>query len=780
MERAARNGLMVLIALALAGCAAAVREGRPRGANFSPEEYYRTAWTEAGAEASEPSPVELVNALIGTDSTFASSHGNIYPAVARPWGMNAWSPQTGMDLSGWLYTYRGRRIRGFRQTHQPSPWANDYACFSLMPVTGDPGRDERSRASSFQHFNEIAKPYYYRVLLDRYAVTAEITATERAALMRFTFPPARRAGVVIDLFGPGGELKFFPAERKIKGFTAYKTGGAPDNFRNWFVIEFDSDFEGEGGGPSPLYYVGFDAAAGRTVTARMASSFISREQAELNLAREVGGRDFDAVMAESKSEWERELSRIKVQGGTREERATFYSALYRMLLFPRRFYEIGPGGEVRHYSPYDGRVHDGYLFTDTGLWDTFRALFPFFTLMYPELDGRIMQGFLNAYQEGGRLPPWSSPGYYDSMIGAHGASVLADAWIKGIRGFDPDLAWEAMVKDAEVPEPRMKSLGRYGLEYYNELGYVPCDVGIGENVSRSLEYAYDDFCMARFAEATGRTEQAEKYFGRAMNYQNLFDLSTDFMRGKKRDGEWRADFDPFAWGGDFTEGSAWHYTWSVFHDPAGLIGLMGGNGPFTAKLDQVFTAPARAGWSAYGYKIHEIREMQAADMGQYAHGNQPIQHAIYLYCYAGQPWQAQARVREVMAKLYHPYPDGYCGDEDNGQTSAWYVLSALGFYPVCPGTAEYVLGSPLFSRAELALPGGGRFIIEARGNSPASVYIRRAELNGRELTRSFITHQEIVAGGSLVLTMDATPNYNRGTAPDDAPYSLSRARGAPH
>lgn len=773
--KSARGIYIFLFLFILAGCASAVRQGRPWGANFSKDDYYRIASPDAGAPVEEPAPVDLVNPLMGTDSTFAYSHGNTYPAVALPWGMNFWTPQTGMNVSGWQYTYRGRMIRGFKETHQPSPWANDYGCFSLMPVTGTPGLDEAGRASAFRHATEVAKPYYYKVHLDRYNVDAEITPTERAAVMRFTFPPTERAYIALDVFGTG-EVEFFPAEGKIIGYTAYKTGGAPANFRNRFVIKFEPAFTRSGKklGVSRGYCVRFDAEHGASVTARIGSSFISAEQAELNLEREVGVKSFDQVRDEARAAWDRGLSRIMVAGGTMEQRVTFYSALYRMMLFPRRFYEVNAQGETAHYSPFDGKVHPGYMFTDTGFWDTFRALFPFFTLMYPELDGEIMQGLLNAYREGGRLPSWSSPGYYDSMIGAHPASVLADAWIKGIRGFDDALAWEAMVKDAEVPEKRMRSMGRYGLENYNRLGCIPCDVGVDQSVSRSLEYAYDDFCLGRFALASGREKEAGKYLARALNYKNLFDPSTGFMRGRKQDGTWRDPFDPFAWGGDFTEGSAWHYTWSVFQDPQGLIELMGGQGRFTKKLDSVFTAPSTAGFQNYGYKIHEITEMQAAGMGQYAHGNQPIQHAIYLYCCAGQPWKAQARAREVMARLYNPYPKGYCGDEDNGQTSAWYVFSALGFYPVCPGVPQYVLGSPLFERAALSLPNGKTFVIEARAQSPKNVYIRRASLNGKELRRNYITHREILEGGGMVLEMEAKPALDRGTSIDDAPYSLSR------
>jgi predicted alpha-1,2-mannosidase len=759
--------MLLLLALAVAGCAAAVRDGRPTGWNFNPDDYHRLA---AAGNEGEASPAELVNTLMGTDSAFAYSHGNTYPAVARPWGMNFWTPQTGANRSGWQYTYRARTIRGFKQTHQPSPWANDYGCFSLMPTVGRAGNSEMSRASRFRHATEIAKPYYYKVHLDRYGVDVEITPTARAAVMRFTYPSTASANLVIDTFSPGGRLEISPGERKITGFTTYRTGDTPDNFKNWFVMVFDADFTAQG-----ERAVRLDTRERQVVSVKIASSFISLEQAERNLAREVGGRDFDTVRDEARAEWDAELARIKVSGGTLEQRVTFYSALYRMLLFPRRFYELDASGKTVHYSPYDGEVHDGYMFTDTGFWDTFRALFPFFTLMYPEFDAQVMQGLLNAYQEGGRLPQWSSPGYYNSMIGSHTASVLADAYVKGIRDFDAELAWQAMVKDAEVPESRARSMGRYGLDYYNRLGYIPSDVGIDQSVSRSLEYAYDDFCMSQFARAAGRPEaDVEKYRARALNYKNLFDPSTGFMRPRKQDGSWRAPFKPIAWGGDFTEGSAWHYTWSVFQDPQGLIDLMGGPEAFVAKLDSVFTEPAKADWSAYGYKIHEAREMQFGGMGQYAHGNEPMHHVIYLYDYAGEPWKAQARAREVMDKLYNPYPNGFCGDEDNGQMSAWYVFSALGFYPVCPAVPQYALGSPLFDRAELIVCTGSRFVIEARRNGPGRVYIRRASLNGRELTRNYLTHAEITAGGALVLEMDEKPNQSRGIMPEDSPYSLSK------
>lgn len=730
---------------------------------------------------------DYVNPLVGTDSTFNFSTGNTYPAIAVPWGMNFWTPQTNKMGDGWAYQYSARKIRGFKQTHQPSPWINDYAAFSLMPVVGELVVDQEKRGSWFSHKAEIAKPYYYRVYLADYDVTTEITPTERAAQFRFTFPQSDSSYVLLDAFNKGSFVKIIPEERTIIGYCRNNSGGVPVNFHNYFIAVFDKDFQdvstwndwkiGQGQTEDKGEHVGavvrFKTVKGEKVHVKIASSFISPEQARLNLDRELAGDDFDRTCQKSKQIWNRELGRIEVKGGTLAQTQNFYTAMYRALLFPRRFHEIDKDGKTVHYSPYNGQVLPGYMFTDNGFWDTFRAVFPFFTLMYPDLNAQIMEGLANTYKESGWLPEWASPGHRDCMIGSNSAVNIADSYLKGIRGFDIETLYEGILKNSENAGP-LRSVGRFGVEHYNKLGYIPSDVKVNESVARTLEYAYADFTIWKLAKALNRPqEEIDRFYQRAHNYKNVFDASTNFMRGKNNDGAWSSPFVPEKWGGDFTEGCAWHYTWSIFHDPQGLIELMGGPKAFTEKLDAVFTTPPKYDCSYYGFPIHEIVEMTVMDMGQYAHGNQPIQHMVYLYNYAGQPWKAQKWVRTVMEKLYSPTPDGLCGDEDNGQTSAWYVFSAMGFYPVCPGAGQYVLGAPLFQEATLHLQNGKTFTIQAPDNSDKNLYIRSARLNGRNYTKTYLPHDIITKGGTIRFEMDAEPNTQRGTAPEDAPYSMS-------
>jgi predicted alpha-1,2-mannosidase len=731
--------------------------------------------------------VDYVNPLVGTDSAVDFSTGNTYPAVAVPWGMNFWTPQTNKMGDGWGYQYDAHKIRGFKQTHQPSPWINDYAAFSLMPVVGQLVVEQEKRGSWFSHKAEIARPYYYRVYLANYDVTTEITPTERAAQFRFTFPESDRSYVLLDAFDKGSYVKIIPEERTIIGYCRNNSGGVPDNFHNYFIAVFDRDFEEvstwndwkvqndkpQDKGNHVGAVVRFRTRKGEQVHVKVASSFISPEQAKLNLTRELGKDGFDRTCQKAKEQWSRQLGRIQVEGGTEDQYKNFYTALYRAMLFPRMFYEVDADGRIMHYSPYNGQVLPGYMFTDNGFWDTFRAVFPFLTLMYPDLNARIMEGLVNTYKESGWLPEWASPGHRNCMIGSNSASIIADSYLKGIRGYDIETLYEGILKNSENAGP-LRSVGRFGVEHYNKLGYIPCDVKVNESAARTLEYAYDDFTIWKLARALGRPqEETERFYQRAHNYKNLFDPSTNFMRGRNADGGWSTPFSPVKWGGDFTEGCAWHYTWSVFHDPQGLIDLMGGNKAFVDKLDAVFTTPPEFDDSYYGKQIHEITEMMVMDMGQYAHGNQPIQHMIYLYNYAGQPWKAQKWVREVMEKLYTPTPDGLCGDEDNGQTSAWYVFSALGFYPVCPGSGQYVLGVPLFREATLHLENGKTFEIRAAENSKDNLYIQSARLNGRKITRTYLLHEDIVKGGKIELDMGDKPNIKWGTSPADAPYSMS-------
>lgn len=728
--------------------------------------------------------VDFVNPLMGSDSDHGLSTGNTYPAIAMPWGMNFWVPQTGKMGDGWIYTYSARKIRGLKQTHQPSPWINDYGQFSLMPTVGKPIFDEEKRASWFSHKAEKATPYYYSVYLADYDVTAEVCPTERAALMRFTFPKTDSAHVVIDAFDKGSYIRVIPAERKVVGYSTRNSGGVPDNFCNYFVIVFDHDFEmtsvKDGNFSSAQEQSGDHVGAiltfktrqrGEQVNARVASSFISEEQAVLNL-KELGGMNMAQLQQKGRNRWNEVLGKIEVEDDNIDHLRTFYSCLYRSVLFPRGFYEYNASGEVVHYSPYNGTVQKGYMFTDTGFWDTFRCLFPMLNLMYPSVNEKMQAGLANAYKESGFLPEWASPGHRGCMVGNNSASVVADAYLSGLRGYDVETLWQAVVHGSKAVHPEVNSSGRLGYEYYNKLGYVPYDIKINESVARTLEYAYDDWCIYQLGKSLGKSEKELKPFRkRAMNYRNVFDKESGLMRGRLQNGQFQSPFNPLKWGDAFTEGNAWHYTWSVFHDPQGLINLMGGKERFNEMLDSVFLLPPVFDNSYYGFTIHEIREMQVMNMGNYAHGNQPIQHAIYLYGYSGQPWKSQYWVRQVMDRLYSPTPDGYCGDEDNGQTSAWYVFSAMGFYPVCPGSGQYVLGTPYFKSMKLHLEDGKKVNIHSEGKE---CYVAEMFLNGKEYTHNYLDISILKQGAEILYRLSEQPNLQRGIQEEDIPYSFSK------
>lgn len=733
---------------------------------------------------------DYVNPLMGTQSTFELSTGNTYPAIARPWGMNFWTPQTGKMGDGWQYTYTANKIRGFKQTHQPSPWINDYGQFSIMPVVGRPEFDENKRASWFAHKGETAKPYYYKVYLAEHDVVTELTPTERAAMFRFTFPENEHSYVVVDAFDKASSVKIDVANRRITGYSTRNSGGVPDNFRNYFVIEFDKAFtykavvdnktliaeSTETTSAHAGAIIGFATKKGETVHARVASSFISEEQALQNL-KELGDDTFDTLVEKGKDAWNDVLGRVEVEGGDLDQYRTFYSCLYRSLLFPRKLYEVDASGAIVHYSPFNGKVLPGYMYTDTGFWDTFRCLFPLLNLIYPSVNKEIQEGLINTYKESGFFPEWASPGHRGCMVGNNSASVLVDAYMKGVRVDDVATLYEGLLHATENVHPEISSTGRLGYEYYNRLGYVPYDVKINENAARTLEYAYNDWCIYKLAKELKRPKKEINMFAhRAMNYKNLFDKETLLMRGKNKDGKFMVPFSPLKWGDAFTEGNSWHYTWSVFHDPQGLINLMGGDDVFVSMLDSVFSVPPVFDDSYYGQVIHEIREMTVMNMGNYAHGNQPIQHMIYLYNYAKQPWKAQYWLRQVMDRLYTPTPDGYCGDEDNGQTSAWYVFSALGFYPVCPGTDQYVLGAPLFKKATVHFENGKTIEIKAPQNSCTNLYIKDMKVNGAEYSKNYVTHSLLQNGAVIDCVMSDAPNTERGIGMEDTPYSFSRAK----
>ena len=732
-------------------------------------------------------PVDMVNPLTGTLSKFELSTGNNYPVIALPWGMNFWTPQTGKNGDGWQYTYTADKIRGFKQTHQPSPWMNDYGMFSLMPITGEAVFDEDKRASWFSHKAEIAKPYYYRVYLADYDITTEIAPTERAAMFRFTFPQEEMSYVVLDAYDRGSYVQIQPEKNRIVGYTTRNSGGVTKDFKNWFIIDFGSrSFDYTSVTDSKEIFtdrkelkdnhtgaiVGFRTGHRDVITARVASSFISLEQAERNL-NELGKKSFDEIASDGRKIWNDVLGRIQVEGGSEEQMRTFYSCLWRSLHFPRRFYEIDDKGNPIHYSPYNGQILPGYLFADTGVWDTFRCLFPFLNLVYPSMNEQMQAGLVNSYLESGYLPEWSSPGHRDCMIGQNSASVVADAYIKGIRVPNQDKLWDAVTYGAHHHLDRSAS-GRVGHDYYDRLGYVPCNVGIGQNVARTLEYAYDDWSIYTLGKAMGKSEaELAPYKKAALNYANVYNPARKLMCGREEQGAFNADFVPENWSGEFCEGNSWHWSFCVFHDPAGLSKLMGGRDEMTEMMDSVFVLPSYLGLRSRGM-IHEMREMQVMDMGQYAHGNQPIQHMVYLYNWTGQPWKAQYWTREIMDKLYNPNADAYCGDEDNGQTSAWYVFSAMGFYPVCPGTKQYAMGSPLFQKILVKLENGKTIQIEAPDNNKQTRYVKDVKVNGKSVSRTWLEHDELTKGATIKFQMSSKPNKKRGTDEKDAPYSFTQ------
>ncbi|MBT1685585.1 GH92 family glycosyl hydrolase [Dawidia soli] len=734
--------------------------------------------------AQEVDLVKYVNTLQGTNSTWDLSYGNTYPTTGLPFGMHFWSAQTGKSGDGWKYQYTAKTIRGFQQVHQCSPWMNDYGVFSLMPGTGKLTVKEEERALAFAHANETAKPHYYSVKFDN-GIRTEMSPTERGAQFRFSFPKGD-AFLVLDGYVKNSHVKIIPGERKIIGWVD-NGRFVPQNFRNYFVMIFDQPFQAYGTwenkegkiqsgntldeGAGKGAYLQF--RPGAVVQVRVASSYIGPEQAELTFKQELGShKKFEQTKDAAFKRWNTLLNRVLVEGDNEKDKATFYSCLFRANLFSRQFFEYDKDNKPHYYSPYDGKIHEGYMYTDNGFWDTFRSQFPLSNILHPAQQGRYMQALLSAQQECGWLPSWSNPGETGGMVGNHSISLLADAWAKGIRTFDPARALGAYLHEVTNKGPWGGANGREGFKPYFDLGFVPYP-DYHESTAKTLEYAYDDFCAYQLAKTTGNTFYQKVFERQMMNYQFVFDPSTGFMRGKKNDGSWLPGFDPIEWGGPFTEGNAWHYTWSVFHDVQGLINLMGGEKRFASKLDSLFTMHSTFKVGTYGQTIHEMREMVLAKMGQYAHGNQPVQHAPYLYNYAGQPWKAQKQVRAIMTRLYNATENGFPGDEDQGGMSSWYVLSALGIYSVCPGTDQYVIGSPLFRKATITLENGKKFVIDARNNHEDRVYIQSALLNGKVYTHNWITYQTIMDGGVLQFEMSDTPALDRGTDARDKPFSVS-------
>jgi predicted alpha-1,2-mannosidase len=707
------------------------------------------------------------------------SHGNTLPLVGAPWGMTDWSPQTGGGE--WFFQYSGKKIEGFRATRQPSPWMGDYAQLVMMPETGALEIGEKNRASEYDVDAGVWKPNYVKVELQRYHITTELTATERCGMFRLTFAQ-----------GDEGHLLFFTrgkSEVQVTGRTA-RIYSQPEDFGAYYVVELDRDITGagtfEGGkindgqqnlkGTNVGTYLNFKTAGG-PVEVKIGTSYISYEQAEENLRQEIGKSNFQTVRAKTAAVWEKQLSRLEIENGSEDQLKTFYTCLYRASKFPHRIYELNASGKPIHRSPYDGKIQDGVLYADNGFWDTYRTEYALYSVVYPEQWREMMLGWVQAFRENGWYPQWPSPGNRSCMIGTHIDAVIADAIVKGVDGLDLETAYAGLHKDAFTP-PNSDVVGRQALGDYLKRGYVP-DGHCAYAMSSSLDYAYDDWCVAQAAKKLGKLDDYATLMERAKNYTKSWDPSIGFMRARKDNGDWVDNFDEFAWGGPYVEGGPWQCSWAVQQDVAGLIKLVGGPDAMIAKLDKMLTMPATFHPGGYGGVIHEMSEMPPCHMGQYSHNNQPVHHVLYLFTAAGQPWKTEFWTRKVCATLYNSGPEGFAGDEDNGEMASWYVLNALGFYPLTPGRPEYVLTTPVFTKATIHLASGKKFVITAPDNNDQTCYTTRRILNGKPLATTWINHADIVKGGKLAVTVSEKPAI-RELPLSDLPYSMSTDVSAEH
>jgi predicted alpha-1,2-mannosidase len=721
---------------------------------------------------------DYVDPFIGTDG-----FGHTFPGASLPFGMIQLSPDT--RTSGWEncsgYHSANPTIIGFSHTHLSGTGAIDYGDILIAPTTGKlqtAAGDEQSPAtgyrSAFRHETEQASPGYYSVLLDDHRIKAELTATERAGLHRYTFPKSEEAHVILDLLHGLGDKVIESAveiigDTRIEGMR--RSRGWAEDQHIYFSAELSKPFESFGivareaqkpgerqaSGKNVKAFVNFSTQADEAVLIKVGISAVNVEGARKNLRAEIADWDFDRVRRRAAEKWNQSLGRIRVEGGSGQEKVNFYTALYHAMLSPNLFTDVDG-----KYRGGDRRVHQAEgreVYTVFSLWDTFRAAHPLFAIIEPKRDSDFIKTLISKHEEGGLLPVWElAANETGTMIGYHSVPVIVDAYMKGIRDFDVALAFEAMKKSAEQDH--------LGLKYYRRLGYIPADKE-NESVSKTLEYAYDDWCIAQMALALGKTADYGKYIKRAARYINVYDASTGFMRGKKA-GNWVKPFDPNEVSGIYTEANAWQYTFFAPQDVEGLIDLMGGDSRFIERVDKLFSART----DLTGRSQPDISGM----VGQYAHGNEPSHHMAYLYSYAGAPWKTEERVRQIMEKFYTNARDGLCGNEDCGQMSAWYNFSAMGFYPVCPGSDIYVLGSPIFEKVVIDVGRGKKFTIRADGVSKANKYIQSARLGGKPYTKSFIRHTDITGGGELVFQMGDKPDRDRGVRKEDRPRSLLKEK----
>jgi predicted alpha-1,2-mannosidase len=706
--------------------------------------------------ADEPRPqsdagtdlTRLVNVLHGTDSTMAFSRGNTLPIVALPFGMAHWTLQTSHETP-WFFNPHDVRMEGIRCTHQFSPWVDDYGNATFLPFLGSPNPDPGARASSYRPAELHLSPQYMKVRLTRYRCTLELTPTERCAILRVTFDDSGAAGLFIDLSVLESEMTN-SSGRTVEVLTRANKGGVPKNFATYYRVESDDvDVETK---VSELHdrrvvALHFKAEAGVPLTFRIGTSFLSSEQASRNIRLELARRSFDEVRASSGETWESWLGRVRIQGATESQQRTFYSCLYRALLFPRMWHEPDETGKMIHFSPYNGTVSKGVMYADHGYWDDYKAWYPMMTLLYPERLGEILQAWVNAYHEGGWFPQFPCPGYRACMTGSLIDSVFGDAFAKGITGFDREAAYAGLKKHATQVGNPAAGYGRQGIEEYLKRGWVPSDV-VGDGAVETLDSAYGDFCIAQVARSLGKTEDANMFEQRSKGWRALFDHDALFTRGKLSNGNWLEPFDPYSWGGTYVEGAAWQYRFSPPHDTEFLIEAMGGKEAFVKQVEGMLLQSPKFNVGSYGQEIHEMSEMAAVDFGQYAHSNQPVHHILYLLSVAGRRDRTKYWVHRVLGELYSP--DIFPGDEDTGSMSAWYILGCLGIFSPCPGRSDWTLGSPLFPKASITFPDGRTIQIESRNSSATVGAVHGVTVNGKPLEGNLLPHDTFKRNAHLV------------------------------
>jgi len=706
-----------------------------------------------GSTSAAGRAVDLANVLQGTDSTHAFSRGNTLPIAAMPFGMAHWTLQS-EARSPWMFQPGARRLQGFRSTHQLSPWLSDYGEALFLPFSGEPKLEPNASSSSWRPEDAVLRAYSFKLSLLRYQVDAELVPTTRCAVIAATNGSGLASGFLIEVPKGAEPVDRDEARHTVRFKSTINEGGVPAGFATYYVVRFAEAWQGlEVKTAAGRLTIVARFGSAKNVEARIATSFISFEQGEKNLDRELGTKPVEQVREEAKAEWAKHFERMQIEGGTDRQQRTFYSCLYRALLFPRTFHELDDAGRPQHYSAYNGKVEPGVMYADHGYWDMYRAWYPWMSIVFPERLGEILQAWVNAYKEGGWLPQFPAPGYRACMTGSLIDSLFGEAAVKGIKGFDLAAAYEGLKKHATQPGDPDKGFGRRGVEDYLKLGYCSVD-NVDQAAAETVDAAYGDFCIAQVAKALGHDDDAAMFMKRSQNWKNIFDAGTGFFRGKHADGEWLEPFDEMQWGNPYVEGAAWQHRWDAPHDVDALFAAMGGKEKAAAALEKMLTMEPVFHVGVYGQEIHEMSEMAAVNFGQYDHGNQPVHHVLYLFALAGRQDRTQYWVKRVMEELYSP--ESFAGDEDTGAMAAWYLMSAMGFYPVCPAKGEYVLGRAFFPAMTVRVGEGKTLRIENRATSGTHPRSQNRDLghppalNGKSIEGPVVGHAALTAGGHLV------------------------------